>query len=154
MASSLRKPDLLSFEGNVPENLRIFFLEFDCYVKVKICELQESAENAQKELQQEAAVCVVKQKRFNKDTPPTHDKHEKDSSKCKFCGNNRSREKCPAYGKTCAKCGKRNHFATVCKSSDDSTPSLRHSKKVMKWNTSTKTPMGEILVTIQTATTT
>ena len=33
MASSLRKPDLLSFEGNVPENLRIFFLEFDCYVK-------------------------------------------------------------------------------------------------------------------------
>ena len=32
MASSLRKPDVLSFEGNVPENLRIFFLEFDCYV--------------------------------------------------------------------------------------------------------------------------
>ena len=97
---------------------------------IDICELQESAENAQKELQQEAAVCVVKQKRFNKDKPPTHDKHKKDSSKCKFCGYNHSRGKCPAYGKTCAKCGKRNHFATVCKSSEDSTSSLRRSKKV------------------------
>ena len=38
---------------------------------IKIYKLQESAENAQKELQQEAAVCVVKQKRFNKDKPPT-----------------------------------------------------------------------------------
>ena len=97
---------------------------------IEICELQESAENAQKELQQEAAVCVVKQKRFNKDKPPTQDKHKKDSSKCKFCGYNHSRGKCPAYGKTCAKCGKRNHFATVCKSSEESTSSLRSSKKV------------------------
>ena len=32
MASSLRKPEILSFEGNVPENLRIFFMEFDIYV--------------------------------------------------------------------------------------------------------------------------
>ena len=195
MASSLRKPDLLSFEGNAPENLRLFFLKFDFYVRaaypnanektqiqimlnlagrdalerskefefesaeveaklanwkakfhelcqpikniivlrhgffskhqkegenfnsfvtslrskakacefgamkdemirdrivcgindsktrsllfsepnltlrraIEICELQESAENAQKELQQEAAVCVVKQKQSNKD---------------------------------------------------------------------------------------
>ena len=33
MASSLRKPEPLSFEGNVPENLRRFFLEFDVYVQ-------------------------------------------------------------------------------------------------------------------------
>ena len=32
MASSLRKPEILSFEGNVPENLRIFFMEFNIYV--------------------------------------------------------------------------------------------------------------------------
>ena len=67
---------------------------------------------------------------FNKDKPPTHDKHKKDSSKCKFCGYNHSRGKCPVYCKTCAKCGKRNHFATVCKLSEDSTSSLRRSKKV------------------------
>ena len=32
MASSLRKPNILKFDGNVPENLRIFFLEYDIYV--------------------------------------------------------------------------------------------------------------------------
>ena len=52
---------------------------------IEICELQES-ENAQTELQQQAAACVLKKKRFNKDKPPSHDKHKKDSSKCKFCG--------------------------------------------------------------------
>ena len=36
----------------------------------------------------QAAVCVIKKKRFNKDRPPTQDKHKKDSSKCKFCGYN------------------------------------------------------------------
>jgi len=34
----------------------------------------------------------------------------------KYCGGKRkpSRNKCPAYGKTCRKCGKPNHFHTVC----------------------------------------
>ena len=39
---------------------------------------------------------------------------------CKYCGKGhpRDKEKCPAYGKTCKKCGKSNHLATVCKASD------------------------------------
>ena len=41
-------------------------------------------------------------------------------SKCKFCGNShvRDREECPAFGKTCKKCGIDNHFATVCRASN------------------------------------
>ena len=37
--------------------------------------------------------------------------------KCKYCGHmhERSKEKCPAYRKKCAKCSKMNHFAAVCK---------------------------------------
>ncbi|XP_023816251.1 uncharacterized protein LOC111948290 [Oryzias latipes] len=36
---------------------------------------------------------------------------------CKFCGksHDRNKEKCPAYGKKCKKCGKENHFAVKCK---------------------------------------
>ena len=36
---------------------------------------------------------------------------------CKYCGrkHERSRDKCPAFGKECAKCGKTNHFAKLCK---------------------------------------
>ena len=39
---------------------------------------------------------------------------------CKFCGHQHelNREKCPANGKTCFKCGKANHFSNVCKSND------------------------------------
>lgn len=33
---------------------------------------------------------------------------------CKFCGYQHSKGKCPAYGKTCNKCGGKNHFAQRC----------------------------------------
>ena len=35
---------------------------------------------------------------------------------CKFCGHSheRKKEKCPAYGKTCTNCGKKNHFNSKC----------------------------------------
>lgn len=37
---------------------------------------------------------------------------------CKFCGQShlRTKEKCPAFGKMCKKCGKPNHFAKKCSS--------------------------------------
>ncbi|KAK0156623.1 hypothetical protein N1851_000054 [Merluccius polli] len=36
---------------------------------------------------------------------------------CKFCGktHEKSKQKCPAFGKKCAKCGRENHFAAKCK---------------------------------------
>ena len=52
----------------------------------------------------------------------TKSSNEKTSflSKCKLCGNShvRDREKCPAFGKSCKKCGIDNHFATVCRASN------------------------------------
>lgn len=33
---------------------------------------------------------------------------------CKFCGRTHKRRQCPAYGKECSYCGKRNHFAARC----------------------------------------
>ena len=35
--------------------------------------------------------------------------------KCYSCGKVHEVRNCPAHGKTCHKCGKLNHFATVCK---------------------------------------
>lgn len=37
--------------------------------------------------------------------------------KCKYCGGThpRDRDKCPAFGHTCWKCKKKNHFPKVCK---------------------------------------
>ena len=40
------------------------------------------------------------------------------TSTCKYCGRKHeySKTKCPAFGKECRKCGKPNHFESMCKS--------------------------------------
>jgi hypothetical protein len=40
----------------------------------------------------------------------------RDKYDCRRCGNRHESRKCPAYGTECAKCGKANHWAIVCKS--------------------------------------
>lgn len=37
---------------------------------------------------------------------------------CSKCGKQHKRKECPAYGKSCAKCKQKNHFAAVCRSSN------------------------------------
>ena len=40
----------------------------------------------------------------------------KDGQQCRYCGgqHERDKKKCPAFGKTCRRCGKFNHFQSVC----------------------------------------
>ena len=40
----------------------------------------------------------------------------KDGQQCRYCGgrHERVKKKCPAFGKTCTRCGKFNHFQSVC----------------------------------------
>ena len=42
-------------------------------------------------------------------------KEDKNSYDCKKCGKNHRRAECPAYGKQCSKCKKKNHFAVGCR---------------------------------------
>jgi len=35
---------------------------------------------------------------------------------CNRCGNKHKQRSCPAFGKTCNKCGKKGHFIAKCKS--------------------------------------
>ena len=60
--------------------------------------------------------------------------HQYSQRKCRNCGLNhsfKSRDSCPAFGKTCSNCHKWNHWSNVCQSSkhesNDNT-GLRHSK--------------------------
>ncbi|KAL3842911.1 hypothetical protein ACJMK2_020886 [Sinanodonta woodiana] len=41
---------------------------------------------------------------------------------CRYCGGTHAKRECPAYGKVCSKCKKKNHFAKVCLQS--STPKV------------------------------
>ena len=41
-------------------------------------------------------------------------KSQADYTDCKFCGKAHDRGQCPAYGKICNKCGRKNHFESKC----------------------------------------
>ena len=55
----------------------------------------------------------------------------KSQQKCDYCGwsHRRGKRNCPAFGKTCDKCGGKNHFRTVCKSSDKESESKHDSRR-------------------------
>ena len=40
---------------------------------------------------------------------------KREQRNCEYCGFKHAKRKCPAYGKICHKCNKKNHFANVCK---------------------------------------
>lgn len=45
---------------------------------------------------------------------------------CKYCGYSHGIRQCPAYGKTCDKCNKPNHFKSCCRSRDVATINAMH----------------------------
>ena len=54
----------------------------------------------------------------SKSTSYSRDTHTKtDYTDCKFCGKSHGKGKCPAYGKVCNNCGRKNHFESKCQSS-------------------------------------
>ncbi|XP_064472560.1 uncharacterized protein K02A2.6-like isoform X1 [Ornithodoros turicata] len=73
---------------------------------VQICKAAELTEEHKKIWSQtdKSVDSVVKEKR-----------RKYGGSRCKKCNSNHEPKKCPAYGKVCRKCKKRNHFAVCCK---------------------------------------
>ena len=46
--------------------------------------------------------------------PQINDKSDKNSGDCRKCGKQHAKNDCPAYGKTCFKCKKLNHYSSMC----------------------------------------
>jgi hypothetical protein len=85
----------------------------------------ERSEREAKDIEGDRSVNIASTKRVNKNNSRqnrrTRSQHKKQSSgTCNHCGGNYPHQggikACPAQGKTCNKCGKRNHFAKVCRS--------------------------------------
>ena len=87
--------------------------------------------------------------RSETDTVTVHELHNKCKSEAvrpsrianwQNCGSKHQPRQCPAYGKTRYKCGKRNHFAAVCRSTLSTKPNARQINEVKTGTTSQSDP--------------
>ena len=54
-------------------------------------------------------VCAIRRK-------PSLEKGRNNNMACSYCGRRHRRRECPAFGMTCRRCGKKNHFEACCQS--------------------------------------
>ncbi|WP_419629159.1 reverse transcriptase domain-containing protein, partial [Thiolapillus sp.] len=55
--------------------------------------------------------------------------HARGHKQCGNCGGSHAPRQCPAYGTTCSKCHKKNHWRQVCRSGGGATPSSNSSTR-------------------------
>jgi hypothetical protein len=87
---------------------------------IDICRSEEVTESQMKSLSESADnINQVKSKK-KKPQVPTPDGRWGKKISCKFCGYDHApeRNKCPAWGKVCKRCKKKNHFVKRCKDKD------------------------------------
>ena len=91
---------------------------------IDVCRADETTNHEMKIIKQEIDVDAVQgnRRRSNNDnrgkihhtarvaTSATTRKQKK----CKYCGKQHLPKQCPAFGQTCRKCGKKNHWANCC----------------------------------------
>lgn len=94
----------------------------------KICHASELAQQHAKTfadpsasvVHESAKVAVVRNKMKRNDQQKTN--KNANAANCKRCGGKHEPMQCPAYGKRCAKCNGKNHFAKQCLTKDRSKP--------------------------------
>ncbi|XP_028415809.1 uncharacterized protein K02A2.6-like [Dendronephthya gigantea] len=91
---------------------------------VDVCRAAEATKNQLKDIANVQGAESPNDSVYKTDTQNQHKANKWDSRKtrdgkgCKYCGKQHEniKEKCPAFGKICARCGKQNHFAAKCRS--------------------------------------
>ena len=108
-----------------------------------ICRVAERAQIHMKQIDGETeTVHSVKGKSFDRTScktgkpPRTHTKQSQNIPKkvyvpenCGYCGGKHRKGACPAYGKECSTCGRKNHFSRVCRTSPRKTDSKSKKKR-------------------------
>ena len=89
---------------------------------VQIAGNAEEVRGLQQSMRGESTISVLRQKKTQSSSRQRDNGKEKTSSSitnCRFCGGDHARRQCPAWGKVCHKCKRRNHFSKMCHSSVD-----------------------------------
>ncbi len=86
-----------------------------------------------------------KYKAYNRHNQEKYTKPHVMDNPCKYCGLriHKPGENCPAYGKTCRKCGRRNHFARQCTDGNQPRPTSDKKRKHIKKTEQTEAKYDE-----------
>lgn len=96
---------------------------------VDICRANEITQSHLKVLHDEAEVEVNKITK-TKSARQVNIKHTRKEKKCTRFGYVHEPRKCPAYGKICIECSRKNHFSHMCKTPQKKDKQTRFEKKV------------------------
>ena len=85
-----------------------------CEMLIKICRAEDISQEQSTTLKTKETINYINSK------PKKHYQEKRKEIKCRYCGgiHQFKKELCPAYGKTCAKCNRMNHYRSICKASE------------------------------------
>ncbi|XP_030854482.1 uncharacterized protein K02A2.6-like [Strongylocentrotus purpuratus] len=123
--------------GILDDGLRERLLRQDDLTLVKTLQVCRAAEQTRTQAQalssagENASIPVDSFSKTKKKFPGSKSKRSEPQGRtkrdaCSRCGNRHSKDKCPAQGQTCKKCGKQNHFAKCCKTPVAKVNELQH----------------------------
>ena len=85
-----------------------------CEMLIKICRAEDISQEQSTTLKTKETINYINSK------PKKQYQEKRKEIKCRYCGgiHQFKKELCPAYGKTCAKCNRMNHYRSMCKASE------------------------------------
>lgn len=112
----LRDQIVLGINSDTIREELLYTTDLTLQKAINICRHKESAALIGSQLNHHSTTSVQAVKHNTTNTKSTNSTTKKiiQIQNCKYCGGSHLSGACPAYGKECHKCGKSNHFATVC----------------------------------------
>lgn len=100
----------------------------ECIEACKVSQATQARMNAMKGSTSDQLHCdVIKQRSEQQRYQSRPRQMNNHQSACGYCGGSHAKNKCPAYGRKCAGCGKYNHFVKMCRykgNARDSSPKV------------------------------
>lgn len=149
-ASLIRDRVILGIKDEALKERLLRIPDLNLVTAVNQCRAAEVSKNQLRGLHENVAVDSItghKNKKCNKNAGNVKNKDNgnlvnKNCYQCFKCGTTHSRGNCPAFGKTCNKCKKLNHYAVGCRYRNN-TNKEPVNKKVNEMNESNKTDGSE-----------
>lgn len=116
------KPEIRQFILQKEENPNISNIQKYAKMAEEVCfgsqntTVMSAIERIEDKLQQMTS--TINSVTANRERPSRNRNPPYQRIECRKCGQFHKWNRCPAYGKTCKKCGKLNHFAKVCRSAN------------------------------------